>query len=726
MKKHLFILAVVQIIALNAQENTKQDSIKENKTYKIDEVTVIKKQNLIENKLDKTVVNISQSLSSTGNNVWELLNKLPGVSIDNGNSTINLIGKSGVMVYIDGQPTYLSQDQLADYLKNIASDDIDKIEVITNPSAKYDAAGDAGIINILTKKELKKGWNLSANNTYSIARNYQFITGLNGNYRNKKINISAGYRYSHGKRWYRTEIERHFSDRSYTSQTSNGTNWWDNHTMRVGVDYFINDKNTLGLNINYNTNPNRDKALYEMNSYSPQTLASKIFNNNDYKQSRNYVSYKGYYEHVFDNKDQKLSVNMLYHTFNSKNDEAFENTVYNPDGSLNTTIAENPSYRKGNITSDINIKAANVDYTHPVGERLKLETGYKTSIVQSDNDIAYQLLRNNIWGIDKTTNNHFKYTESINAAYINAQKELGSGWSAQAGLRGEYTHSKGYQVITDSLVDLNYKQLFPSLFVQKKLENSTFGLRYTRRVDRPNYTNLNPFIYYLDSSTYVVGNPFLRPQISNNYELNYSYKSLITASVRYAYTGEVITDIIKQDDVKKISYQTKENMSSLDIWSINASLNWPNTKFIKANTNVMLSSLSSTGIFLDGPFILTKSSMRISNSTSFSLPKDIKMEINTIYNTSALYGVFMIKNQFQMDLGIQKDIFNKKGNLKLAVNDIFHSMYNRAEVRFSNVNSNVKNVWENRRISLSFTYNLIKGKTISTKPPVQQEEETRI
>lgn len=726
MKKYLPLLVLFQSMVFNAQESIKNDSSNANKTKKIEEVKLSKKTDLVENRLDKTVVNISQSISSTGTNVWELLNKLPGVSVDNGNNTVSLIGKSGILVYVDGQPTYLAGEQLADYLKSIASDDIDKIEVITSPSSKYDAAGDAGILNILTKKNLKKGWNLNTSNTYSLAKNYQFITGVNGNYRNNKINISAGYRYSHGKRWYRTEITRHFADQSYTEQTSDGTNWWDNHTIRLGVDYFIDKKNTLGINVNYNTNPNRDQALYRMNTYSLQGLSSIILNNNDYKQKRNYISYKGYYEHIFDNKDKKLSINLLYHTYNTKNNESFENILYNPDGSLNNIFAENPSYRKGNNGSDINIQALNIDYVHPLGENFKLEAGYKTSIVKSNNDISYQLLRNNIWDLDTTTNNHFKYTESINAAYINTKKEFGSGWSAQAGLRAEFTHSKGYQIINDSLVKRSYRQLFPSLFVQKKIEDNTFGARYTKRVDRPNYTNLNPFIYYLDSSTFVVGNPFLRPQISNNYELNYSYKNLIVASVRHSYTDDVIMDIVRQDDIKKLSYQTKENMSSLGVWSINTSVNWPNNSFIKANTNISLMRSSSTGIYLETPFIIAKSSVRISNSTSFSLLKDIKMEISTIYNTSALYGIFMIKNQFQMDLGIQREIFNKKGNLKLAVNDIFHSMYNRAEIRFGNINSNVKNVWENRRISLSFTYNLIRGKNSSPKPTTQQEEETRI
>jgi outer membrane receptor protein involved in Fe transport len=702
-------------------------------------VNVTASKPFIQHEIDKTVVNVENSIVSAGNSAWEILQKSPGVSVDNSNNTIRLQGKTGVVVYMDGKPTYLSADQLANMLKNLNASDIQSVEIMTQPSAKYDAAGNAGVINIVTRKSRKVGFNGTLTAGYTQGRYGRENAGVNLNYRHNKINLYGSYNFTHAKWWNKNYITRNFyeqGDKHYSTRTEQlgiRTSPSNFHNFKAGVDYYLDERNILSFMVNGSLNtftPSGQNTTWFMNG-DGSAQSSSLTRNNEVGKWTNYT-YDLNYNRKFDSTGHELTIDVAYSRFDNSMQQHFHTDAYYPDGSPlpDEEAMPNPNIRKGSLPSIIDIKTAKIDYTLPLKKDMKLELGAKSSLVTSDNDVRYFQLDNarQQWDYDSATN-HFKYTENINAAYVNFSKQFKKGWALQLGLRGEQTVSKGRQFTSDTAVDRNYLQLFPSVFLSKKLnKDHALNFSYSRRINRPNYQDLNPFRYYLDPYTYQEGNPFLQPELTHSLKLSYSYKSWFSTSLGYSRTRDVMSEVLKQDDSAKITFDTEDNLSRMQNVDWNTSLSIPVTKWWMSNTFVDVFYNLYQGKYLGGDLDFGSAAYTINSTNTFTLPKGFTLELSGWYRSQAQWSIFTVHPQGGLNFGVQKTLMHDKATLKLNVNDIFKTSYGFAKVRYQNLDVTAENHWISQSIGLTFSYRFNKGnvKPERHRQSAIEEEQSRI
>lgn len=702
-------------------------------------VSITSTKPFIQREIDKTVVNVENSIVSAGSNAWEILQKSPGVTVDNSNNTIRLQGKTGVQIYVDGRPTYLSQDQLAALLKNMNSNTLKSIEIMTQPPAKYDAAGNAGIINIITKKGKEVGLNGSITAGIGHGKHFRENAGTNLNYRNGKINLYGNYDFYKGTWWNDNYITRNFYDgtgktlSTRTEQSSYHNSPSTSHNFKAGIDYYIDDKNTIGFMMNGAVNPSSDNR-YNTTWFKngDGSLENTSLTHSTEKANWTNYTYDVNYQGRYDSTGKELDIDVAYSKFdNTALDNYYTNAVYS-DGTPLPDLpgSPNPNIRQGKTPTMIDIKTAKIDYTLPLKQGAKLSFGAKASFVTTDNNIQYFQLDNQSqqWLYDSATN-HFKYTENINAAYINFNKEFKKGWGLQLGLRGEQTVSDGHQFTNDSTVKRNYFQLFPTVFINKKLDkNNTLNLSYARRIDRPDYQTLNPFRYYLDPYTYEEGNPYLQPQLTNSFNLSYAYKSLLIASLNYSNTHNVMAQVLKQDDSALITYQTMENLAKTKNIGLNVSLSIPVTSWWMSNNSINVFYNVFQGQFLGAYLNFGKAAYTANTTNSFTLGKGFTAELSGYYNSSMLWSIFAIRPQYSVSAGIQKTLLKDKATIKLNVNDIFHTQHSYASVKYQNLDVTANNHWDSQSVGLTFTWRFNKGdvKAVHHRQSAIEEEQNRI
>ncbi len=699
-------------------------------------VVVSTQKPFIQQQIDKTIVNIASSVTAVGSNVWEVLDKVPGVIVDNSNNAVSLQGKSGVMIYIDGKPTYLSGDQLANLLKGMDAGNIQNIEVMTHPPAQYDAAGNAGIINIVTKKNKVKGFNGSLTAGYGQGRFPRQNHNGTFNYRNGKFNVFGNLGYYKGIGWNGNQISREFAASAVVPtpitsvQDAYHRNKWEGYSYKIGVDYYLDSSNTIGVAVNGEINPNSSIGNNVTNFSSLSKLDSVVTTGNTEGSRWTSITYDVNYKHDFKKEGSYIMADFTYAKFNNKSLQDYDTRKYDAAGNLLQNSGLNPFLRQGNLPSLIEIKTGKLDYVLPLSGNAKLSAGWKSSFVVSDNNAQYFNWINNGWYTDSSVTNHFKYKENVNAGYLNFNKEFSKGWSIQLGLRGEQTVSNGHQYVGDSTVKRNYFQLFPTIFMQKKIgENNTYGLTYNRRIMRPDYEDLNPFVYYLDPYTYSQGNPFLQPQIANSVEASYAFKSLVVASLNYTHTSKVMTDLLKQDDATRVTYQTKDNLGTTDNITLNVSLNIPVTKWWTSNNNLSAWRNIIDGMYENEPVRFRKNTFSYNATNTFTLPKGFKAELSGSYHSPLIWGLFQIGSQYQVNFGIQKNVLKDNATIKVNVNDIFRTNRSLVNILYGNIDAYVSNRWDSRRLNVSFTWRFKKGASVKARShdgSGADEEQSRI
>ena len=700
-------------------------------------VTVTGKRPMIENKIDKTVVNVDASLTNAGNSAMDVLEKSPYITVDK-DGNINLKGKQGVTIMIDGKQTYLGGADLVNLLKNMPASELDQVEIMTQPSAKYDAAGNSGIINLKTKRNQQKGFNGSITLNYVQGVYPKFPNSLTFNYRNRKFNFFGNYSYSYWEGFSDIAINRYIADQSkgtniHFQQTSNFHFVSNTQNFKAGVDYFADKKNTFGVSVSGLFDFRRTwvttvSNLYDLNQNG--VLGSYSTANTSTQNPWNNIGLNANYKRQMNRNGEEFSADFDYIYYNTRSIQRSDNYNFNPDGSLDTTSGGiNPYLLRGNLPSIIKIYTGKADYTHPINDKAKIEAGWKSSWVRTDNDAQYTYLLDNISYPDTGRSNRFIYEENINAVYANFSQTLGK-WSMQAGLRMEQTESKGTQTVKDQRFDSSYVQLFPSAFLSyAPSDKNTFSLTYGRRIDRPNYQDMNPFQYFLDQYTYRQGNPNLRPQFSHNIEFSYNFKGELNLSANYTTITDVINDILKQNDSTKVTYQTKENVAN----QTNIGLSFSYSKQLKNWWNLTLSGNINnnhyTG-FVDNAYLdVSMTSFELNFTTQFKFKKGWSAEANGFYNSKGLVsGLIVAEPMENLSFAVAKQVLKDKGTLKLNLRDPFYIMHFSGYSKFSNINFNVLSHWDNRRIGLTFTYRF--GKTSNAAPQRKRggssEEQNRV
>lgn len=669
---------------------------------------------LIEQRLDKMVMNIENSILSQGSTALELLSKAPGVTIDD-SGAISLKGRPGTTVMINGKLTYLSGSQLANLLRGTASNAVSRIEIMANPSARYDAAGKGGIINILLKKNVKTGLNGNISLNGGTGRGARLGGGTDLNYRTEKINVFGNYNYFFQNLKGNTNTDRtFFSDQSaaqipsrVSRQETTETAKLRSQNFRAGLDVFLNEKNTLGFLINggvgkYPSLQKTKNILYNA-AGNKQIWDARTLTEG--KERWEDMLYNVNYLHRFNDKGHELALDMDYVSHFSKMDQQLDTRYIDPSGA----ILREPGSRRGDLPSSNDIYVAKLDYALPLGSSGKLEAGWKGSYVQTENNLKYDTLKNDMYLPDAGTSNHFKYKEQIQAGYANLKYAFGK-FSFQVGLRGEYTFTRGHQITTDSLVSREYFKVFPSVFLNQKLsENHKLQIGYSKRIERPSYWDLNPFRIYIDPFSYEEGNPYLQPAIVNSFELGYSFKSKYHANLTYSRSTDVISNIMGGSATQNMTFLKPENLATFVNYglSITGSTDftswWSGTQFANLFRNEFNVEDRGVGSILKG------TSFTFDSQNSFKLATDWKVELNGVYRSKELSGVFRTKGYYMISLGAKKELMQGKASLNLMVNDIFKSAQYRQSANYGGVKTYNYERPDSRSVILSISYRFGSG-----------------
>lgn len=681
------------------------------------EVNVVAKKPFLEQQVDRVVMNVENSIVASGNTALDVLEKAPGVTIDRQNDQLKLKGKSGVIVYIDGKQTYLSQQEVSNLLKNTPSDNIEKIEIITNPGSKYDAAGNSGIINI----KMKKNKNFGTNGTLTLGSGYGWVTDLSGktlnrpkyngslniNHRAGKLNVFGNYSYANRLSNNSNTIDRtipyngtvtNFNQTSFRPSSSTS------HTFKGGLDYFVTKKTTVGVLVNGFVNDwqSVNGVNNTLISDANRQLTSKAITRTDAEQYLRNLTTNLNFKHEFDDKGQELTADADYVRYDGHGDNTLSTRYLN---------AQDASYRpnqdvRNTMPSTIDILAFKTDYVRPT-KAGKFEAGLKSSYVRADNNTIYDTLQQESrqWLPDASRSNQFKYDENINAGYLNFAGKLGK-LKVQAGLRAEHTHSIGNSLTLNQRVDRNYLNLFPTLFLSRQLDtNNVFNLSYSRRIDRPSYENLNPFVFYLDPYTYQKGNPFLKPQYTNSLELTHVYKGSISTTLGFSRTTDFInSETPRQIASQNITYITPENLGTQDNVNLNISFPIPVAKWWTIQNNVTVYYQHYNTFYSGQPYDVKFTAYNLYSSNNFTISKLWSAELSGWYNSAAQYGFYRAQPMGAFSVGVQKKMLDNKGSLKLNVNDPFWLNHFNGIAKVQDIDFRVQSRWESRRVSLTFTY----------------------
>lgn len=674
------------------------------------QVDVVADKPFIERKTDRTVVNVENSSIHANSSVLELLEKLPGVLVSQ-DGAVSLKGKQGVIITIDGKPTGLTGQDLANILRGMSSANIQKIEIISNPSARYDAAGSAGIINIVMKKNLQQGFNGSVNAGYGQGRYDRFNGGFSLAYRRNKMGLYLNYSAARRKAFNNLVIDRYFYDADTLQTYFDTDNYMKyalvTHSPRLGADFSLSDKTTLSflatgaLNL-FDTRSN--------NHMDVRNGSYEITGSNDFitRANDNWYNYSGNAQlvHRFDTSGQEITADLDYASYWNLSDQLFTTTLYDSAGAYS-----GQRNLIGDQDGTLQIYAAKTDYVRPLKKKSRLEAGLKSSYVEADNNVLFFNEVAGVLSLDSSVSNHFIYSENIHAAYANWHREF-TKLSLQLGLRAEQTIAKGNQKITGQTFSRNYIQPFPSVFLDYKF-NDKHGLNLSlgRRIDRPAYEQMNPFRELIDAATYAQGNPYLRPQIVYNSELTYTYNQSLFVSFGYSLTTDNITDVLIQDAVNRQTIQTVVNLEEFNYYSLTVNYSKKLTKWWTTNTSLLSYLGVYTGTIHQLAIDQGEPSFFLNTNNNFPLSDKFAMECGLLYSHRNLAGVTTILTNYNLSLGAQWQLLNKKATLKLNVTDLLWKAYPSGITRFGNVTEYWVSYRDTRVANISFSYRFGKGQT---------------
>ncbi len=663
---------------------------------------------MVEVKADRTVFNVDGTINSTGSDAIELLRKAPGVTVDN-NENISVLGRAGVLVYVDGKRLPLSGDDLNAYMRNLPADQIDKIEIITNPGAKYEAEGNAGIIDIRLKRDKSLGANGSLRGTYSKGRLHQGNLNFSGNYRNSKMNTFATAGYGDTQRFhdltFKSQQNNLFLDEINDSQNNS-----ENLNFRLGSDFFLNDKNTIGFLINGGQSNTENLGFNEIAISPLETREVDSILVADTKGLRNNdrISYNVNYRYDDGKSNKSLNVDLDYGTFKNDNNRYIPNQYFNAEKTqMLSEIVNNI-----NTDTEIDIYTGTIDFESNLAGG-KLGIGTKYSRVVSDNTFIFSdEIEGNLIQNDQSSN-IFKYDEAVIAAYINYSRKLSDKWNISAGLRSETTDATGTleafaEELNEDPVLLNYNSLFPNVGLSwQPNQMNAFNLNVGRRINRPDYNVLNPFNNRLSELSFERGNPRLNPEIVNNVELGYTLKYMYNFKVAYSQTTDQITRLIGPDPSDpRAGFISWDNLAEQTVISGNISAPLQLAKKWSLYLNLSASHINNQADYGENGVVDVQAfTYTIYAQNTIELPLGIKGEISGYYNGPGVWGgVFEYESSWSLNFGLQRKFLNDKMNIRLSVNDVFYQSGWDGFSEFNGLFSEGGGRFDSRRGAVSISY----------------------
>jgi len=698
----------------------------------LENVQVTVKRPLIENRIDKLVLNVEAAISNAGSTAMDVLEKSPGVSVDR-DGNITLKGKQGVIILMDGKPTYLSVADLTTLLRNTPANQLDQIEIMTQPSAKYDASGNSGIINIKTKKNQQSGFNGSISLSYVQGVYPKTNNSFTINSRKGKVNLFANAGVSYNEGFSKFYLTRNFHDKNTAALTSvfdqetSFSNISKSGTFKGGIDFFASKKTTFGIVANTNNITGHGTGVGSANIYNGTGILTSV-NVAESRSNFDWASYSGNFNfrHLIDTAGTEITADFDLIKYSKTNPSDNDNYTYD---SHNNLIGY-PYLLRGELPSDITISTGKIDYVHPLKNKMKLEAGVKASWVETVNDAQYNYydFPSASLKIDGRTNN-FEYSENITAVYVNTSRQM-KKWSLQLGLRLENTIAQGKQLVNNQTFEKKYIQLFPTAyFSHTPNKKNTYVLSYGRRIDRPNYQDMNPFQYFLDQYTYKEGNPFLTPQFTHNIEISQNYKGILNSAVNYTRTTDLISDVFVQNDSARTTVYTKQNIATRRNIGLSMNYNKALNKIWNLTFSANVYNNYFNGIINKAHLSLDYTTFQVNATNQFKFNKGWSAEMSGLYNYKTLQSISITQPNGMINLGAAKQIWKNKATLRLTVRDLFYTMYYNSYTKFDNMDMKTKIKWDNRQAALSFTYRF--GKNTNAVPQrkrtsASQEEQNRV
>ncbi|WP_400191098.1 outer membrane beta-barrel protein [Hymenobacter sp. B81] len=682
------------------------------------EVQVVGQKPLFEREADRTIVNVEGSTLAAGNTSLDVLRRSPGVTVD-ANDNLALRGRQGLLVLIDGKRQPMSGTELADYLRALPAEQLKSIELITNPPAKYDAQGGAGIIAINLRKDQKLGTNGSYNASYgrSFAGN-KLTNGLSLNHRRQKINLFGSYNYSNREGVGKLTIHRDFYSAaaggerqlvSVTDQDNRAPNHGRSHSWRAGFDYNLAERTTLGAVASGLSARSEQDGTNVTTVFDPLTRSTELYNSTNYRRAVvPNVTGNLNLRHTFVDSlgPRELSADVDYARYHTTRDQRLATRFNGAEqvGELAT------SDQLGELT----IQSAKVDYVQPLTKALRLEAGAKASLVTADNDLKFFLNG----AFDPARSNRFRYDENINAGYVNLNFTQ-PGYTLQAGLRGEQTNAVGKQDVVqpgrEPNFDRHYFQLFPSAAVKRKFsEQHETSLSLSRRIDRPSYGQLNPFSIIIDKTTSGEGNPFLKPQTSYNFELTHTLRQKYSLGLSYGLTSDPLIGVVQPTADQKV-ISTTTNLDQQHYYALTLTAPLELAKWWSAYNNGVFYYSRFVGNLAGTGLNRGRAAFNLSSNHTFTIGKGWSAELNGSYQSREVYGFLDVQRQGQVAVGVQKSLWNRKGNLKFNFTDLLYTSPVRATSSYATYVERFFQRYDSRVATLAFSYRFGNDKVAPSK-----------
>lgn len=691
--------------------------------------TVTATRALVEVKPDRTVFNVQGTINSTGENALALLRKAPAVAVDN-NDNINVLGRSGVLIYVDGKRLPINGEQLSAYLNSLPADQIDRIDIITNPGAKYEAEGNAGIIDIRLKKDKSHGTNGTISSTISQGQRLRYNSDASINHRNKLVNIFGSAGIGRGANINSMEF-RNFQNGLFLDETNRNENENDYRNFRLGTDFFLSKNHTTGFLISGfgsdNINDGLNRTFISRQSSITQIDSVLVADNrSDSKNSQ--LQFNANYRYDDPKTGRSLNADLDFGRFNNDRLTIQPNSYFNAD----ETQLLSESNNNLDTPTDIDIYTVKVDYEQKLGKG-KLGLGTKLSRVISDNTFLFYNVINDDATLNLQRSNIFDYDEDVYAGYISYSGAINKDWSYQAGLRAEQTNAVGElqpfdENLSEPPVELKYLSWFPNAGITWNIKPMhSLALNYGRRINRPDYNVLNPFETQLSELSFEKGNPTLNPEIVNNIELGYTMFYRYNFKLAYSKTDDQITRLIGPDseDVRA-GFISWDNLASQTVVSFNASLPFQVKKWYSIFLNAGASYLDNQADYGPGNGVVDVQAFtyNIYQQHTFTLPKGFKGEVSSWFSGPGVWGgVFEYDESWALNFGLSKKFLDKRLNVRVSANDVFFTSGWNGASEFNGLFSEGNGNWDSRRVSLSASYNFGNSDVKSRKRKTGLEDE---
>ena len=726
-----------QTISANSSSETNLGTILiSEQAEKLDEVVVEATKPLFEQRIDRTVINVQSSITASAGTALDVLEKSPGITIDRANNSLSLAGKQGVRIMINGKMSRMPLAAAVQMLNGMNAENVESIELITTPPAKYEAEGDAGIINIVLKQTADSGTNGSYSLFAGYGENYKWGGTVNINHRNKKFNVFGNYSFRRDFTYQTFGNNRILEMDNMGTQNEINTNSFrepltDTHNARIGFDYQLSDKTVIGMmgtffSYYWDMDAVNRTTTDEHFNGTTTPLSITTLNNEEINDWGYYVGNASISHDI--NASNNLSIELDYIVYDSNNPVDYEQIFEDLDGNQG---GDSTTYFRSSKITPLSTWVPRIDYSLKVNDNTTLEMGLKAAFNELENDVKIEDLVGDEWVINPELSQLAFLHEDIYAAYASMNFKISESLDAKIGIRYEHTITDLDTEEEQNVVYRNYGNLFPSVFLNKKInKENSWVLSYSRRITRPTFRDIAPFVIFLDPFTFYTGNESLLPSITDAFKAEFRHKSYLF-SLQYSRDDNAIARFqpsLAEDGETQLG--SAENMDFRDNFNLAVTLPFDITDWWEMQYNVIGSYQITEASYLEAPVRVEAMTLTLNGSNSFKLPKNWTFEISGFYGSPAYFGISKFDHYGALNLGIEKKLKNDGGTFRLTFTDTFNTRNFRGETYVPEENLNI-NRWfylESQILNLTYTQNFgnKKLKKIRNKGNASQEEQNRI